>query len=105
MVAKMGSLSHNVVFHVNGGELLSRDGEDGTRGEVKGEGKEGWFCQEAWTSRSGGGRGTHESRIWDWRARHIVSSWQDGLVMKGVDGEGRGTDGIDAEKARKKHKL
>lgn len=41
-----------------------------------------WWCQEAWTPRSEGGRGMHESRIWDVRGVHVASSWQDGLVRK-----------------------
>jgi acyl-CoA thioesterase II len=64
----MGSLSHSVVFHVKSEDLVLRDGE--------------WWCQEAWTPRSEGGRGIHESRIWDVRGLHVASTWQDGLVRK-----------------------
>lgn len=74
----MSSLSHSVVFHVDGAELLFDDNE---------KGREGWFCQEAWTPRSGGGRGLHETKIWDSRGTHIASSWQDGLVRKRLDGD------------------
>ena len=100
----MGSLSHSVAFHVNEGELLFRDEEDGIRGKIKGEGNEGWFCRRR--GRRGVVAGGACMRVGlRLEGEDIASSWQDGLVMKGVDGEGRGTDGIDAEKARKKHKL
>jgi acyl-CoA thioesterase len=64
----MGSLSHSVVFHVSSKDLVLRNRE--------------WLCQEAWTPRSEGGRGLHESRIWDERGMHVASTWQDGLVRK-----------------------
>jgi acyl-CoA thioesterase II len=67
----MASLSHSVVFHVSSKDLMLRERE--------------WWCQEAWTPRSGGGRGMHESRIWDQRGVHVASTWQDGLVRKGED--------------------
>jgi acyl-CoA thioesterase len=86
MVAKMGSLSHSVVFHVDSNELLFK----GVEGIAEVSGREGWFCQEAWTPRSEGGRGMHESRIWDHRGVHIASTWQDGLVRKRVDENEKG---------------
>lgn len=67
-VGTMGSLSHSVVFHVSSKDLVLRNRE--------------WLCQEAWTPRSEGGRGLHESRIWDERGMHVASTWQDGLVRK-----------------------
>lgn len=68
-IAKMGSLSHSVVFHVQSKELLLLDDET-------------WFCQEAWTARSEGGRGMHESKIWNEKGLHVASTWQDGMVRK-----------------------
>ncbi|KAL2075681.1 hypothetical protein VTL71DRAFT_624 [Oculimacula yallundae] len=72
-IAQMGSLSHSVIFHVSSKDLLIREGE--------------WWIQEAWTPRSGHGRGVHESRIWKLdddggteRDVHVASSWQDGVV-------------------------
>ncbi|KAH7342813.1 thioesterase-like superfamily-domain-containing protein [Rhexocercosporidium sp. MPI-PUGE-AT-0058] len=75
-IRQMGSLSHSVVFHVSSQELLMREGE--------------WCVQEAWTPRSGSGRGIHESWIWKLedgeeeggkgRDVHIASSWQEGVV-------------------------
>jgi acyl-CoA thioesterase len=71
----MGSLSHSVVFHVPTSELL-----------FKGENEEGgnseWYIQEAWTPRSGQGRGMHESRIWSPSGKHVASTWQEGLVRR-----------------------
>jgi acyl-CoA thioesterase II len=68
-VSAMASLSHSVVFHVGSKGLVLRDGA--------------WWCQEARTPRSGGGRGMHESRIWDEKGVHVASTWQDGLVRSG----------------------
>ncbi len=65
-LTKMGSLSHSVVFHVDSKDLIVDE--------------ERWFCQEAWTPRSGGGRGMHESKIWNEEGLHIATSWQEGLV-------------------------
>jgi acyl-CoA thioesterase II len=73
-VGTMGSLSHSVVFHVNSKELVLEEGE--------------WWCQESWTPRSGGGRGMHESRIWDPSGVHVASSWQDGLVRRAENEKG-----------------
>jgi acyl-CoA thioesterase II len=67
-VGTMGSLSHSVVFHGTSKDLVMRDDE--------------WWLQEAWTPRSGHGRGMHESRIWDKRGKLVASTWQDGLVRK-----------------------
>jgi acyl-CoA thioesterase len=73
-VGTMGNLSHSVVFHVNGEDLVMREGE--------------WWCQESWTPRSSGGRGIHESRIWGPSGAHIASSWQDGLVRRAENDRG-----------------
>jgi acyl-CoA thioesterase len=67
-VGTMGSLSHSVVLHVSSKELPLKTGE--------------WWIQEAWTPRSGQGRGMHESRIWDSTGKHIASSWQEGMVRR-----------------------
>ena len=67
-VGAMGSLSHSVVFHVSSKNLVLKDGA--------------WWIQEAWTPRSEGGRGIHQSRIWDESGTHIASTWQDGLARK-----------------------
>lgn len=64
----MGSLSHSVMFHVSSKDLVLREGE--------------WWCQESWSSRSGGGRGMVESRIVGKEGLHAASTWQDGLVRK-----------------------
>jgi len=75
----MGSLSHSVVFHVLSEELLFR-----------GDGEDEWWIQEAWTPRSGQGRGMHESWIWSPKGVHVATTWQgdeeDWEV--GCDGEG-----------------
>ncbi|KAI9742093.1 MAG: hypothetical protein M1834_000483 [Cirrosporium novae-zelandiae] len=62
----MASLSHTVIFHVLEDGVLCRN--------------EGWFCQEAWTERSGDGRGIHQSRLWSEGGVHVASTIQDGLV-------------------------
>jgi acyl-CoA thioesterase len=74
-VGTMGSLSHSVIFHVRSVELF-------LIGEEEGGGKSEWWVSEAWTPRSGQGRGMHESRIWSPSGVHIASTWQEGLVRK-----------------------
>jgi hypothetical protein len=64
-VGKMGSLSHGVVIHVRGEDMVID--------------KDVWWCQEAWTDRSGGGRGMHGSRIWKGDIC-AASTWQEGLI-------------------------
>jgi len=71
-IKAMGSLSHSVIFHVNGEDLVMREGE--------------WWCQESWTPRSGAGRGMVESRIWRAK-RHVASTFQEGQV-RWTDKEG-----------------
>ncbi|KZF26731.1 Thioesterase/thiol ester dehydrase-isomerase [Xylona heveae TC161] len=68
--SRMASISHSVVFHLLGDDLLMYDAD----------GKERWYLQEAWTGRTVANRGTHESKIWDAAGRHIASTWQDGLL-------------------------
>ena len=70
----MGSVSHSVIFHVSADQMMIRNGRD-----------EGWFCQEAWTERSGVGRASHNSKIWDAAGRHIATTWQDGMIRMGKD--------------------
>ncbi|TAQ84265.1 hypothetical protein B7494_g7419 [Chlorociboria aeruginascens] len=72
-VRAMGSLSHSVVLHVKSRDLLLGEGQ--------------WWCQEARTGRSGGGRGLHESRIWREDGLHVASSWQDGLLRKAEESD------------------
>jgi len=72
-IDQMGSLSHSVVFHVRSEKLLFTEA-------VHNDAQ--WFCQEAWTPRSLGGRGIHESKIWDASGLHVASTWQDGLVRR-----------------------
>jgi hypothetical protein len=86
-VAKMGSLSHSVVFHVpSTGLLIHPVGENPSNGGgADGDDDDDdakWFCQEAWTPQSGGGRGMHESRIWAADGTHVASTWQDGLLRR-----------------------
>lgn len=79
--SSMASLSHTVVLHVGAEKLLMVD----ERGEEK------WFCQEAWTGRSGEGRGLHVSRLWDERGVHVGSTWQDGMLrLKRGSGAAKG---------------
>ena len=69
--ASAGSLAHTVILNGAAGGL-------GTR-EKGGEAK--WFVQEAWTSNSGEGRGTHESRLWDWEEGRVLgTTCQDGMM-------------------------
>lgn len=56
------------------------NGED--EGKGKGEEKEGWWVAEAWSPRSGQGRGVHESRLWSPRGVHVASTWQEGLIRR-----------------------
>ena len=98
--ASMASLSHTVVFHVDGDELRFEDEwrDRSERGDGRGGGKEAgyeafggrredrkWFCQEAWTGRSGGGRGMHESRIWSPGGVLVATTLQEGVVRRVMD--------------------
>ena len=66
-----GSLAHTVILNGSARELGMR----GVNGEPK------WFVQEAWTSNSGAGRGTHESRLWDFEeGRVVATTCQDGMM-------------------------
>lgn len=92
---RTASLSHTVIFHVDVGQMLMRDEPPG-RSEKSppteaprdqdwtgkaDESKRKWYVQEAWTSRAGGGRGLHQSRLWDPESGvHIATTIQDGLV-------------------------
>ena len=116
---RMASLAHSVVFHVGIEDLLAPpeprvrwDGADATAwGDEAvalcslagmGEGRDGdgdgrdadgrkWWVQEAWVERAVGGRALHVSRLWDWGSGvHVATTFQDGLVRFGGEGEGRG---------------
>jgi acyl-CoA thioesterase II len=98
---RMASLSHTVIFHVGIRDLVMSPEprihhpdadptlfDDGSlplcnvEGDLKGD-KDGrkWFVQESWVSRVAGGRGLHNSRLWDYeRGVHIATTIQDGLV-------------------------
>lgn len=77
----MGSLSHSVVFHVPASELMFQ-GHDEEGGKLN------WWVQEAWTPRSGQGRGMHESWIWSPSGRHVATTWQEGLIRRAEREEG-----------------
>ncbi|KAF7191157.1 hypothetical protein HII31_07517 [Pseudocercospora fuligena] len=91
---RTASLSHTVVFHVDleqmvmgdepkGRNLESSPTEDWGDGEADEDGRK-WFVQESWTTRAGGGRGLHHSRIWDPETGvHVATTLQDGLVRFG----------------------
>lgn len=65
----MASLSHTVVFHTPVKDVL-----------MQRAGEKLWMCKEDWTSRAGGGRGMHLSRMWAPDGTHVASSWQEGMV-------------------------
>ena len=98
---RMASLSHTVIFHVGIKDLLMPaeprinhayadptafedtsspmcnicGHEDGDRDGRK------WFVQESWFTRAGGGRGLHQSRLFDYKkGTHIATTLQDGLI-------------------------
>jgi acyl-CoA thioesterase len=71
-LAKIASLGHSVIFHTDAeGMLLEGNG---------------WWTQEAWTPRSGGGRGVHESKLWSPNGVDVATTLQDGLVTKAEPG-------------------
>jgi len=98
---RMASLSHTVIFHVGIRDLvippeprINHPNADPTlfdegslplcnvEGDLKGD-KDGrkWFVQESWVTRAAGGRGLHNSRLWDYeRGVHIATTIQDGLI-------------------------
>jgi len=65
----MGSLSHSVVFYVMSEELFLKGEMEDER-----EDEREWWISEAWTPRSGQGRGMHESRIWSPSGVHVASA-------------------------------
>ena len=100
---RMASLSHSVIFHVGGKDLimppeprinhpnadrtswedekLSLCALDGYEQDGRDADGRKWFVQEAWMTRAVGGRGLHTSRMWDYeRGVHIASTFQDGLI-------------------------
>ncbi|KAF2793196.1 acyl-CoA thioesteras-like protein [Melanomma pulvis-pyrius CBS 109.77] len=98
---RMASLSHTVIFHVGIQDLVMPPEprinhpdadptlfEEGSlplcnvNGDLNGD-KDGrkWFVQESWISRAAGGRGLHNSRLWDYeRGTHVATTIQDGLL-------------------------
>ncbi|KAL6710345.1 hypothetical protein ACN47E_009291 [Coniothyrium glycines] len=108
---RMASLSHTVIFHVGIRDLImpaepriehadavptaweegslplcNVGGDTGEAacgslgGDRDADGRK-WFVQEAWVTRAEGGRGLHQSRMWDWeRGVHVATTFQDGLV-------------------------
>lgn len=98
---RMASLSHTVIFHVGIKDLVmppeprvhhpnadptlfdelpvpSCNVERDPEGDKDGR---KWFVQEAWVSRAAGGRGLHNSRLWDYeRGVHVATTIQDGLI-------------------------
>ncbi|KAF2103996.1 acyl-CoA thioesteras-like protein [Rhizodiscina lignyota] len=93
--SRIASLSHTVTFHVGVDKLFMPNEPagrnprspptEGPDGEVwSGEADESqrkWFVQEAWSTRSGGGRAFHTSRLWDMETGvHLATTVQDGLV-------------------------
>lgn len=74
-VGSMASLYHSVVFHASSKELAVKDEE--------------WWCQEAWTPRSEGGRGIYESQIWD--KRYVCCEYVAGWIGE-EGGEGGGSE-------------
>ena len=80
----LASLSHTVVLHVDAEEMaVQTEDDDDPRGEAVAR----WFCQEIWTDRAADRRGTHHSRIWDERGRHVATTLQDGLLRLHFTGE------------------
>lgn len=98
---RMASLSHTAIFHVGIRDLvmppeprINHPNADPTlfeegslplcnvEGDLKGD-KDGrkWFVQESWVTRAAGGRGLHNSRLWDYeRGTHVATTIQDGLI-------------------------
>ena len=88
-LAKIASLGHSIIFHTDGPSLMlspSPNRPTGTPESPDWADKRPWVVQEAWTNRSGEGRGIHESRIWGEDGTHIATTMQDGLVRK-AEGE------------------
>lgn len=88
-LAKIASLGHSIIFHTAGQALMlsPSPGRPTASAESPDWGDERkWVVQEAWTSRSGEGRGMHESRIWGEDGTHVATTMQDGLVTKAEGG-------------------
>ncbi|KAI4726223.1 Thioesterase/thiol ester dehydrase-isomerase [Aureobasidium sp. EXF-10728] len=69
----MASLSHTVVFHSPASHIMLQDRS----------GKH-WFSQEVWTTRAGGGRATHHSRIIGPGGTHVATTFQEGMIRVGL---------------------
>ena len=72
---QIGSLMHSVVLHAPQPEdlLMTKGGE------------RVWFAKEDWPPRAAGGRGMHHCRLIAPGGKHIVTSWQEGMVRLGKD--------------------
>jgi acyl-CoA thioesterase len=71
---QMASLSHTVVFHTPALEMMLQN-------QVK---ERVWFCQEVWTTRAGGGRAMHHSRIIGPGGVHVGTTFQEGMIRVGT---------------------
>lgn len=71
----MASLSHTVVFHSSALNILLQD---------QSSKEKHWFCQEVWTTRAGGGRATHHSRIIGPGGVHVATTFQEGMIRVGL---------------------
>lgn len=74
----MASLSCTVIFHEHGDALRMIDWNVTENGEKRP--REKWFCQEAWSSASGGSRGIHESRLWSPDGTLLATTMQDSML-------------------------
>jgi acyl-CoA thioesterase len=70
----MASLSHTVVFHTPALHIM-----------MQSQSGKHWFTQEVWTTRAGGGRGMHHSRIIGLGGTHVATSLQEGMIRVGLD--------------------
>ncbi|KXS96445.1 hypothetical protein AC578_3220 [Pseudocercospora eumusae] len=93
-VKRTASLSHTVIFHVDLDQMVMGDEPEGRNSRSPptedwgyadaDEGGRQWYVQESWTTRAGGGRGLHHSRIWNLETgMHVATTIQDGLVRFG----------------------
>ncbi|KAH0345972.1 Thioesterase/thiol ester dehydrase-isomerase, partial [Aureobasidium melanogenum] len=69
----MASLSHTVVFHTPALHIMTQS-----------QSEKHWFTQEVWTTRAGGGRATHHSRIIGPGGTHVATSFQEGMIRVGL---------------------
>ena len=69
----MASLSHTVVFHTPASDIL-----------LQNHSEKHWICQEVWTTRAGGGRAMHHSRIIGPGGAHVATTFQEGMIRVGL---------------------